>query len=107
MILKQKNSNNEDIGIDSKDNITKKVRYIYSIKNNTIPLIQSSFYKMYITARDYKRINIFFDRIDENISEFESLFSFLIKYCNQYSYYMRIIYHQGNLQILKDFHEKQ
>ena len=100
---KTKNSNNEDIDIDFKENIIEKVRYIYSIKNNTLPLIQSSFYKMYITAIDYKRINIFFDRIDENIYEFEALFSFLIKYCNQYSYSMRIIYHHGNLQILKDF----
>lgn len=64
------------------------------------------FYKIYLKDNNLKRVNLFFDKIDETIYKFNNLFEFIINYCNKYNYKLRIIYHKADFGLLKSFLEK-
>lgn len=61
------------------------------------------FYKTYITDIEDKRVNIFFDCIDETIFGMKELFLYVINFCREFDYKLRIVYYMADFEILKDF----
>ena len=60
------------------------------------------FYKTYIYDTDIKRINIFFDSIDEKVEDLCELLKYVVKFCSDYKYCLRIVYFSADFEILKD-----
>lgn len=81
-------------------------KYIYSLKKFYSTINYHKSYKTFLSNKKIKRINLFFDEIDESIYGLGKLFSFLINYCNQYKYSLRIIYSRADFQIFNDFFNK-
>jgi len=67
-------------------------------------------YKIYMTNENLKRVNIFYDEIDERIYEQTYLFRFIIEFCNKFHYSLRIIYNNADFDkfnfFIKDNHLK-
>lgn len=61
------------------------------------------FYKIYICDSNVKRVNLFFDHIDDCICELADLFIYLINFCNDKRYNFRIIYSMADFELLKKF----
>jgi len=60
------------------------------------------FYKTYVHDTDIKRVNIFFDSIDDNVKELSELLKYIINFCEQYEYCLRIVYFSADFEIFKD-----
>jgi hypothetical protein len=61
------------------------------------------FYKIYISDDKTRRVNLFFDEIDDNIYNMGEFIQFVINFCNQFHYQLRIIYYMANFGVLKSF----
>ena len=61
------------------------------------------FYKTYINDINLKRVNMFFDDIDGSVNDLCQLFEYIIKFCNNYNYCLRIVYFNADFEILKEF----
>lgn len=61
------------------------------------------FYKTYIYDTEVKRINLFFDSIDQDIFNMKDLFKFINKFCKECNYQLRIIYYMADFELLKEF----
>lgn len=59
------------------------------------------FYKTYLYDTNIQRINIFFDSIDEKVEDLCELLEYIVKFCNDYDYCLRIIYFSANFETLK------
>ena len=66
----------------------------------------SYFYKTYVYDSHIKRINLFFDEIDNQVFDMSLLFQFILKYCKNDGYQLRIIYRVADFEILKEFFQK-
>ena len=64
------------------------------------------FYKTYVYDTDIKRINLFFDEIDDSIYCMKSLFQFILRCCYEKNYCLRIIYSGADFEVLKTFLKK-
>ena len=64
------------------------------------------FYKTYVYDSNIKRINLFFDEIDDKVFGMNLLFQFVLKYCYHDNYQLRIIYNSADFEILKEFLQK-
>ena len=64
------------------------------------------FYKTYVYDSNIKRINLFFDEIDDCVYGMNLLFQFVLKYCYHDNYQLRIIYNSADFEILKEFLQK-
>ena len=64
------------------------------------------FYKTYVYDSHIKRINLFFDEIDNQVFGMSLLFQFILKYCKNDGYQLRIIYHTADFEVLKEFLQK-
>ena len=64
------------------------------------------FYKTYIYDTDIKRINLFFDEIDNQVFDMNLLFRFVLNCCKSDYCQLRIIYHMADFEILKEFLQK-
>ena len=64
------------------------------------------FYKTYICNSHIKRINLFFDEIDDQVFGMNLLFQFVLKCCKNDHCQLRIIYHIADFEILKKFLQK-
>lgn len=89
---------------NKKNKKSKKKEKISTIENIYDKLYCYHYYfKTYIRADNYKRINLFFDNIDGSINEFKNLFSFLIDYCESNAYDLRIIYNNADFEEFNQF----
>ena len=64
------------------------------------------FYKTYVYGSNIKRINLFFDEIDDCVYGMNLLFQFVLKYCYHDNYQLRIIYNSADFEILNEFLQK-
>ena len=64
------------------------------------------FYKTYVYDSHIKRINLFFDEIDNQVFGMSLLFQFILKCCKNDGYQLRIIYHTADFEVLKEFLQK-
>ena len=64
------------------------------------------FYKTYVYDSNIKRINLFFDEIDDCVYGMNLLFQFVLNYCYHDNYQLRIIYNSADFEILKEFLQK-
>lgn len=83
----------------------KKVRQDKEIKYSFIDSYPFS-YKIYLIPEKLNRVNLFFDKIDNDIYKFKNLFSFIIRYCDKFEYDLRIIYKKADFDVLKNFLKK-
>lgn len=60
------------------------------------------FYKTYIYEENIKRLNLFFDSIDDNLNQIIDLLEYVVKYCEKENYFLRIIYFSANFELLKE-----
>lgn len=60
------------------------------------------FYKTYIYDTNIKRVNLFFDSIDEKVEDLCELLKYVVKFCNDYNYCLRIVYFSADFEILKN-----
>ena len=72
-------------------------------KKFSLARVSPGSYKTYITNEEIKRINLFIDQIDESIFKLKYLFPFILEYCNNYDYSLRIIYHGADFDSFKTF----
>lgn len=61
------------------------------------------FYKTYVYNTSLKRVNLFFDKLDSKVNDMTSLFKFIVKYCKDNDYNLRIIYYKADFEVLKEF----
>lgn len=61
------------------------------------------FYKTYIYDTEKKRINLFFNAINDSIGELKFLLEYLIKFCNNNNYVLRIIYSTADFEFLNHY----
>ena len=73
------------------------------IKNYSFIKTYPYSYKTYLTNENVKRVNLFFDVIDEDIYRLDSLFKFILEYCKKYDYKLRIIYNNANFKAFNFF----
>lgn len=59
------------------------------------------FYKTYIYDTDIKRVNLLFDSIDNKIEKLNDLLKYIVNFCNEEQYNLRIIYFQADFELLK------
>ena len=60
-------------------------------------------YNVYLTKDNTKRVNLFFDAIDRRIYWLDTLFKFILDFCKEYGYKLRIIYNGANFEVFKSF----
>ena len=59
-------------------------------------------FNIHIVNENIQRINLFFEKIDNNIKDYLDLFNYLFEFCNIYDYSIRIIYRNADLECLND-----
>ena len=59
-------------------------------------------FNIHIVNENIKRINLFFEKIDNHIKDYLDLFNYLFEFCNIYDYRIRIIYRNADLECLND-----
>lgn len=59
------------------------------------------FYKTYIHDTNEKRLNLFFDSIDNGIFELIDLLDYIVSFCNAKQYSLRIVYFHADFELLK------
>lgn len=64
------------------------------------------FYKIWEINDENKRLNLFFDKIDENISQIKNLFKFIINFSEKKNYTIRIVYNEADFYNLNKFLKK-
>lgn len=59
------------------------------------------FYKTYIYDTDVKRVNLFFDAIDDSVESLSDLLKYVVNFCEKKEYVLRIVYFSADFEILK------
>lgn len=59
------------------------------------------FYKTYIHDTEIRRLNLFFDEIDDSIFKLHHLLQFVSDFCRDNQYQLRIIYYMADFELLK------
>lgn len=59
------------------------------------------FYKTYIHDTDEKRVNLFFDCINDSVASLTDLLDYIVTFCNTKHYSLRIVYFHADFELLK------
>ena len=78
----------------------------YLVKNSFAPINYFDNYKIHLINKNNRRVNLFLDDVSDSIFVFNNLFSFLIEYCKEFNYSLRIVYNNIDFDLFKDFFKK-
>lgn len=60
------------------------------------------FYKTYVYDTNIKRVNLFFDSINEDVVQLSGLIEYVVNFCKKHNYELRIVYFTVDFELLKD-----
>lgn len=60
------------------------------------------FYKTYVYNTNVKRVNLFFDAIDERLESLCELLQYVVSFCEKEKYELRIVYFMADFELLKN-----